>query len=73
MIVAMRAIWDYWQNGTPLFSREFYRPTLMTPFFSPKPMAYLMPPINIAGVNALMCRLAGELCEGLSEGCLRRH
>ena len=61
----MRAIWDCWQNGTPLhFTGEFYRLTLMTPFFSPKPMAYPMPPIYIAGVNPLMCRLAGELCEG---------
>jgi len=65
MILAMRAIWDCWQNGTPLhFTGEFYRLTLMTPFFSPKPMAYPMPPIYIAGVNPLMCRLAGELCEG---------
>ena len=62
MIVAMRAIWDCWQNGTPLnFTGEFYRLTLMTPFFSPKPMAYPRPPIYIAGVNPLMCRLAGEL------------
>jgi probable F420-dependent oxidoreductase len=65
MIVAMRAIWDCWQNGTPLnFTGEFYCLTLMTPFFSPKPMAYPRPPIYIAGVNPLMCRLAGELCEG---------
>jgi probable F420-dependent oxidoreductase len=65
MILAMRAIWDCWQNGTPLnFTGEFYRLTLMTPFFSPKPMAYPRPPIYIAGVNPLMCRLAGELCEG---------
>jgi probable F420-dependent oxidoreductase len=65
MIVAMRAIWDCWQNGTPLnLTGEFYRLTLMTPFFSPKPMAYPRPPIYIAGVNPLMCRLAGELCEG---------
>src|SRR5499433_1254184 len=65
MILAMRAIWDCWQNGTPLnFLGEFYRLTLMTPFFSPKPMIYPMPSIYIAGVNPLMCRLAGELCEG---------
>ena len=65
MILAMRAIWDCWQNGTPLnFTGEFYRLTLMTPFFSPKPMAYPMPPIYVAGVNPRMCRLAGELCEG---------
>jgi len=65
MILAIRAIWDCWQHGTPLnFPGEFYRLTLMTPFFSPKPMAYPMPPIYIAGVNPLMCRLAGELCQG---------
>jgi len=65
MILAIRAIWDCWQNGTPLhFTWEFYRLTLMTPFFSPKPMPYPMPPIYVAGVNPLMCRLAGELREG---------
>lgn len=65
MILAMRAIWDCWQHGTPLnYNGPFYRLTLMTPFFSPPPMPYPRPPIYVAGVNPGMCRLAGELCDG---------
>ncbi len=37
-MLAMRAIWANWQDGTPLeFEGEFYRHTLMTPFFNPGP------------------------------------
>jgi probable F420-dependent oxidoreductase len=36
----------------------------MTPFFNPGPHDYPRVPIYIAGVNARMCQLAGELCEG---------
>src|SRR5262245_24129181 len=65
MILALPAISHCLETGTPAkFQVEFYRLTLMTPFFSPQPMAYAMPPIYIAGVNPGMCRLAGELCEG---------
>ena len=65
MILCIRAIWDCWQNGTrPRFEGEYYRFTLMTPFFSPGPIAHPKVPIWIAGVNTYMCELAGELCEG---------
>jgi probable F420-dependent oxidoreductase len=65
MILAIRAIWDCWQNGTkPAFAGEHYRFTLMTPFFNPGPIAHPKIPIYIAGVNPYMCRLAGELCDG---------
>jgi probable F420-dependent oxidoreductase len=65
MILAMRAIWDCWQNGTkPQFEGAYYRFTLMTPFFNPGPIAHPKIPIYIAGVNPYMCRLAGELCDG---------
>jgi probable F420-dependent oxidoreductase len=64
-ILALHAIWDCWQHGTPLaFAARFYALTLMTPFFSPEPLSYPRPPIYIAGVNPYMCRLAGELCDG---------
>jgi probable F420-dependent oxidoreductase len=64
-IMALRAIWDCWQSGTPLaFKAQFYSLTLMTPFFSPEPLRYPRPPIYVAGVNPYMCRLAGELCDG---------
>jgi len=38
---------------------------LMTPFFSPRPIATPKIPIYIAGVNRLMCGLAGEIGDGL--------
>jgi probable F420-dependent oxidoreductase len=65
VILAMRAIWDCWQNQTPLdFRGEFFKLNLMTPFFSPAPHEYHRIPIFIAGVNRRMCQLAGELCDG---------
>jgi len=64
-VLAMRAFWDCWQNGTKLNYRgEFFNFTLMTPFFNPGPHDYPNVPIHIAGVNKLMCQLGGELCEG---------
>src|SRR5919107_1888001 len=36
LILAIRAIWDCWNNGTKLdFQGDFYTHTLMTPFFNP--------------------------------------
>jgi probable F420-dependent oxidoreductase len=65
VILAMRALWDSWQNGTRLnFRGEFFKLTLMSPFFNPGPIEYPHIPIYIAGVNRGMCRLAGELCDG---------
>lgn len=66
MILAMRAIWDTWQNDARLnFRGEFYKLTLMAPFFNPGPLEHPDIPIYIAAVNPLMCQLAGELCQGL--------
>ena len=65
VILAVSAIWDCWQNKTRLnFQGEFFKLTLMTPFFSPAPHEYHRIPIFVAGVNRRMCQLAGELCEG---------
>jgi len=65
-VLAMRAVWDCWQNGTKLaFKGQFYRFDLMTPFFNPGPIAEPKVPIYIAGVNHYMCRIAGEVCDGL--------
>jgi probable F420-dependent oxidoreductase len=64
-IGALRAIWAAWQSGAKLDYRgQFYSHTLMTPFFSPGPIAHPHVPIYIAGVNEGLARLAGELCEG---------
>jgi probable F420-dependent oxidoreductase len=64
-IQVIRAFWDTWQNGTKLnFRGEYYKATLMSPFFNPGAIEHPNIPIYIAGVNAGLARLAGELCEG---------
>jgi probable F420-dependent oxidoreductase len=64
-IGALRAIWDSFQTEGPLnFEGEFYRHTLMTPFFNPGPIEHPQIPIHIAGVNTRLAALAGEVCDG---------
>lgn len=64
-IEAIRAFWDCWQNGTRLNYRgEYYKLTLMSPFFHPGPIKHPDIPIYIAGVNRGLAKLAGELCQG---------
>jgi probable F420-dependent oxidoreductase len=66
IVLALRTIWDCWQNGTKLnFKGQFFRFDLMTPFFNPGPIEQPKIPIYVAGVNQAMCRVAGEVCEGL--------
>ncbi len=65
MILAVRAIWDCWNNGTKLdFRGDFYQHTLMTPFFNPGPNPHGDAKIFIAGVGPLMTKVAGETCDG---------
>jgi len=65
-VLAMRAIWDTWSNGTPLaFRGEFYRHTLMTPFFNPGPTGYGTPRIFLAAVGEKMTEVVGEVCDGM--------
>lgn len=64
-IAAMRAFWNTWQTGARLNYRgEYYKLTLMTPFFNPGPIEHPEIPIYIAGVNTGMARLAGEVADG---------
>ncbi len=75
-IQVIRAFWDNWQNGAKLNYRgEYYKITLMSPFFRPPPLPSSIfgenggglgggIPIYIAGVNTGLAKLAGEICEG---------
>jgi probable F420-dependent oxidoreductase len=64
-ILALRAIWESFQTEGHLnYEGEFYRHTLMTPFFNPGPIEHPEIPIYIAGVNIRLATLAGELCDG---------
>jgi probable F420-dependent oxidoreductase len=65
LISAMRAIWTAWQSGERLNHRgDYYKLTLMTPFFTPGPIKHPDIPIFIAGVNVGLCKLAGEAADG---------
>ncbi len=65
LVQAIRAIWQCWQsNGRLNFRGEYFRLTLMSPFFNPGPIAYPDIPIYIAGVNTGLARLCGEVCDG---------
>jgi probable F420-dependent oxidoreductase len=65
-IEALRAIWHSWQTGERLnFRGEFYRHTLMTPFFAPAPLSYAAPRIVLAAVNPARAAVAGRHADGI--------
>ena len=65
-ILAMRAIWANWHDGTPLqFTGKFYTHTLMTPFFAPTNTEYGPPRVFLAAVGPLMTEVAGEVADGI--------
>jgi probable F420-dependent oxidoreductase len=64
-VLALRAIWDTWEQGTPLrFEGDFYRHTLMTPMFTPQPHGHGAPKVFLAGVGPRMTEVAGEVADG---------
>jgi len=65
-ICALHAIWDSWDNGTPLnFRGDFYQHTLMTPFFTPPAIPWPRPRVILAAVGETMTRTAGEVADGI--------
>ena len=69
-VLALRAIWTAWNDGTRLgFRGDFYTHTVMTPFFNPGPNPFGPPPVLLAGVGPAMTAVAGEVADGfLSHG-----
>jgi alkanesulfonate monooxygenase SsuD/methylene tetrahydromethanopterin reductase-like flavin-dependent oxidoreductase (luciferase family) len=54
-VLAVRAIWESWNEGTPLqFRGDYYRHTLMTPMFDQGPSECGDPRIFVAAVGAVM-------------------
>jgi probable F420-dependent oxidoreductase len=65
MVVAVRAIWSGWQDGTPLdFRGDFYTHTRMIPAFDPGPNRHGPPPVFTAGVGPRMTAVGGEVADG---------
>ncbi|MFK7975776.1 MAG: TIGR03617 family F420-dependent LLM class oxidoreductase [Halioglobus sp.] len=65
-ILAVKAIFDCWQNGTKLnFEGEFFKHTLMTPMFNAGPLPFGPPPILLGALGPKMTEVAGEVADGL--------
>lgn len=63
---ALRAVWDCWQNDTPLdFTSEHYDLNLMVPLFNPGPIDHPQIPVHIAAIGPNMCAVAGEVGDGI--------
>jgi probable F420-dependent oxidoreductase len=63
---AVRAIWDCWQNGTPLnVVGEHYNLNLMVPLVNPGPIEHPFIPIHLAAVGPVMSRISGEVGDGV--------
>ncbi len=65
-VLAVRAVWRCWQDQIPLDHQgTHYKLSLMVPLFDPGPIAHPDIPIHLAAVNPVMCRVAGEVADGL--------
>jgi probable F420-dependent oxidoreductase len=65
-ILAVKAFFDCWQNGSRLdFQGKYYSHTLMTPMFNPGPNPYGVPPILLGALGPMMTEVAGEVADGL--------
>jgi probable F420-dependent oxidoreductase len=63
---AVRAIWESWQNQTPLdFASDRYNLNLTVPLFTPPPLAHPEIPVLVAAVNPYMCGIAAEVADGV--------
>ncbi len=65
VVAAIREVWSAWRERRPLnFRGTYFTLSLMSPFFTPpgEPPSGLR--IDVAGVGARMCRLAGEIADG---------
>jgi len=63
---AVRAVWAHWQSGAPLdVKSDHYTINLMVPLFNPGPIEHPDIPIQVAAVNSVMCRMAGEVADGI--------
>lgn len=63
---AIKAVFDSWQNGTPLSYRGDYTElTLMPPLFNPGPNDFGPPPVLLGALGPVMTRTAAECADGL--------
>lgn len=64
LVLALRAIWSAFEGkGKLSFEGEYYKLSLLTPFFTPAPHAFPNIPVGVAAVGPKMTELCGELAD----------
>jgi probable F420-dependent oxidoreductase len=64
-VQAVRAIYGGFRGAPLRFDGRFYSFSLLPATWSPGPMDYPDPPIYVAGVRPWMCRMVGEVADGM--------
>jgi len=65
-VLALRHIWGAFQGEHELqFRGTYYRFDYLPPIWNPGPIAHPRVPVFIAAVGAYMCRIAGEIGDGV--------
>ena len=66
-VLCLKAIFETFQNpeAPRFFEGEHFRFLMAPEVFMAKPIETPQIPINVAALNPYMCRLGGELCEGV--------
>ncbi len=65
-VLAVKQIFEAFRTGGPLaVDGEYYAMSLLPAMWSPGPISFPDPPIDIAAVNPWMLRMAGEVADGL--------
>ena len=66
VVLAVKAIFSAWQEGTPLeFRGEFSTHTFTNPGFNPGPNPYGLPPVYLAALGPRMTRMAAGAADGI--------
>ena len=66
-VLCLQAIFETFQNpdSPRFFEGEHFRFSMAPEVFMAKPIDHPRIPINVAALNPYMCRLGGELCDGV--------
>ena len=65
-VLAVKAIFRAFRGEAPLaFEGRYYNLSLLPPMWSPGPIAFPDPPVDVAAVNPWMLRMAGEVADGV--------
>jgi len=66
-VLCLQAIFETFQNPNEpsFFEGEHYRFSMAPEVFMAKPIEHPHVPIHVAALNPYMCRLGGELCDGV--------